>query len=56
MTRTYLHAAQVVITKMPRRQPAFLDGDRYFVAVTAWMMTAYRRCQCGECIPAAVSR
>jgi NAD(P)-dependent dehydrogenase (short-subunit alcohol dehydrogenase family) len=31
-------------------------GDCYFVAVTAWMMTAYRRCQRGECSPAAVSR
>jgi hypothetical protein len=35
--------------------PAFLDGDCYFVAVTGWMMTAYRRCQRGECSPAAVS-
>ncbi len=44
------------VTKMPHRQSAFLDGDCYFVAVTAWMMTAYRRCQRGECSPAAVSR
>jgi len=44
------------VTKMPRRQSAFPDGGCYFVAVTAWMMTAYRRCQCGECTPAAASR
>jgi hypothetical protein len=44
------------VTKMPHRQSAFLDGDCYFVAVTAWMMTANRRCHCGECNPAAVSR
>ena len=44
------------VTKMPHHQSAFLDGDCYFVAVTAWMMTAYRRCHCGECNPAAVSR
>ncbi len=44
------------VTKMPHRQSAFFDGNCYFVAVAAWMMTAYRRCQCSACNPAAVSR
>ena len=44
------------VTKMLHRRSAFSDGDCYFVAVTAWMMTAYRRCQRGECSPDAVSR
>src|ERR1700722_7431594 len=34
----------------------FWDGGCCFVAVTAWMMAAYRRCHCGECNPAAVTR
>ena len=44
------------VAKVPQRPSAFLGGDCYFVAVAAWMMTAYRRCQRGECSPAAVSR
>ncbi len=48
------HPSRNAVTKMPHRQPAFSDG--YFVAVTAWMMPAYRRCHCGERSPAAVSR
>jgi len=46
---------EAVMKKMPHRQSAFLDVGCDFVAVTAWMMTAYRRCQCGECSPVAVS-
>lgn len=59
--RRVIHQSEVTVpaeavTKMPHRESAFLDRDCYFVAVTAWMMTAYWRCQCGECSPAAVSR
>ena len=42
---------EAVMKKMPHHQSAFLDVGCDFVAVTAWMMTAYRRCQCGECSP-----
>ena len=49
-------SAGAVTKMMPHRQSAFLDGDCYFVAVTAWMMTAYRRRHCGACNPAAVTR
>jgi hypothetical protein len=56
-----IHRSEVVVPagavmKMLQRPSAFSDGGCYFVAVAAWMMTAYRRCQRGECSPAAVSR
>ena len=38
-------SAKEVVTKMPPCQSALSGGSCYFAAVTAWMMTAYRRCQ-----------